>query len=76
MSERGGARDKASVPSFVLKGCAIEEVGRALNDEGIAVRSGHHCARPILRRCGPQSRRMLKQPSLSIQQINVSNMLR
>ncbi|KVV36056.1 hypothetical protein WK81_27885 [Burkholderia ubonensis] len=52
MSERGGARDKASVPSFVLKGCATEEVGRALNDEGIAVRSGHHCARPILRRFG------------------------
>lgn len=28
------------------------EVGHALNEEGIAVRTGHHCARPILRRFG------------------------
>ncbi|TAN53186.1 MAG: aminotransferase class V-fold PLP-dependent enzyme, partial [Rhodospirillales bacterium] len=32
-----------------------EEVGRALNGEGIAVRSGHHCAQPILRRFGLES---------------------
>ena len=31
------------------------EVGRALNDEGIAVRSGHHCAQPILRRFGVEA---------------------
>ncbi|KVD39198.1 cysteine desulfurase [Burkholderia sp. ABCPW 11] len=48
----GTARDKASVLSFVLKGYETEEVGQALNDEGIAVRSGHHCAQPILRRFG------------------------
>ncbi|PCE34254.1 family 2A encapsulin nanocompartment cargo protein cysteine desulfurase [Burkholderia ubonensis] len=48
----GTARDKASVLSFVLKGYATEEVGRALDEEGIAVRSGHHCAQPILRRFG------------------------
>ncbi|WP_414441866.1 family 2A encapsulin nanocompartment cargo protein cysteine desulfurase [Burkholderia sp. 22PA0106] len=48
----GTARDKASVLSFVLKGYETEEVGRALNEEGIAVRSGHHCAQPILRRFG------------------------
>jgi len=48
----GTARDKASVLSFVLKGYEPEEVGRALNEEGIAVRSGHHCAQPILRRFG------------------------
>ena len=46
----GTARDKASVLSFVLKGHTTEEVGGALNEEGIAVRSGHHCAQPILRR--------------------------
>lgn len=48
----GTAQDKASVLSFVLKGYETEEVGQALNEEGIAVRSGHHCAQPILRRFG------------------------
>jgi cysteine desulfurase/selenocysteine lyase len=48
----GTARDKASVLSFVLDGYTTEEVGKALNQEGIAVRTGHHCAQPILRRFG------------------------
>ena len=48
----GTAPDKASVLSFVLAGYSTEEVGRALNQEGIAVRTGHHCAQPILRRFG------------------------
>lgn len=48
----GTAADKASVLSFVLAGYRTEEVGSALNQEGIAVRSGHHCAQPILRRFG------------------------
>jgi cysteine desulfurase/selenocysteine lyase len=48
----GTAPDKAAVMSFTLKGYQTEEVGAALNKEGIAVRSGHHCAQPILRRFG------------------------
>ncbi|MDN5936252.1 MAG: SufS family cysteine desulfurase, partial [Nitrosospira sp.] len=40
----GTAPDKAGVLSFALKGFATEEVGDALNREGIAVRAGHHCA--------------------------------
>ncbi len=48
----GTARDKASVLSFVLAGYTTQEVGVALNEEGIAVRTGHHCAQPILRRFG------------------------
>ncbi|MBC7858663.1 MAG: cysteine desulfurase, partial [Burkholderiaceae bacterium] len=48
----GTAADKASVLSFVLQGYETAEVGKALNEEGIAVRSGHHCAQPILRRFG------------------------
>jgi cysteine desulfurase / selenocysteine lyase len=48
----GTSREKASVLSFVLEGYKTEEVGKALNQEGIAVRSGHHCAQPILRRFG------------------------
>ena len=51
----GTAADKASVLSFVLEGYSTEEVGRALNEEGIAVRSGHHCAQPILRRFGVEA---------------------
>ena len=48
----GTAAEKASVLSFVLEGYPTEEVGAAFNKEGIAVRSGHHCAQPILRRFG------------------------
>ncbi len=48
----GTAKEKASVLSFTLEGYKSEEVGAALNQEGIAVRSGHHCAQPILRRFG------------------------
>ena len=48
----GTAHDKASVLSFVLDGHTTQEVGEALNEEGIAVRTGHHCAQPILRRFG------------------------
>jgi cysteine desulfurase/selenocysteine lyase len=48
----GTAADKASVLSFVLQGHSPEQVGEALSDEGIAVRAGHHCAQPILRRFG------------------------
>ena len=51
----GTAAQKASVISFVLPGYQTEEVGAALNREGIAVRSGHHCAQPILRRFGVES---------------------
>jgi cysteine desulfurase / selenocysteine lyase len=51
----GTARDKASVLSFVLQGYQTEDVGKALNQEGIAVRSGHHCAQPILRRFGVEA---------------------
>ncbi len=51
----GTAQDKASVASFVLDGYKTEEVGKALNQEGIAVRTGHHCAQPILRRFGVEA---------------------
>lgn len=51
----GTANNKASVASFVLAGYQTEEVGKALNQEGIAVRSGHHCAQPILRRFGVEA---------------------
>jgi cysteine desulfurase/selenocysteine lyase len=51
----GTATDKTSVLSFVLKGHSTQEVGDALNQAGIAVRTGHHCAQPILRRFGQET---------------------
>ncbi|HTF95559.1 MAG TPA: family 2A encapsulin nanocompartment cargo protein cysteine desulfurase [Cellvibrio sp.] len=51
----GTAANKASVLSFTLAGYKTEEVGAELNREGIAVRSGHHCAQPILRRFGVET---------------------
>ena len=51
----GTAHEKASVMSFTLEGYTNDEVGKALNQEGIAVRTGHHCAQPILRRFGVES---------------------
>jgi cysteine desulfurase/selenocysteine lyase len=51
----GNAAEKAAVLSFVLDGFRSEEVGEALNREGIAVRAGHHCAQPILRRFGVET---------------------
>ena len=51
----GTAKEKTSVSSFILDGYSNDEVGQALNQEGIAVRTGHHCAQPILRRFGLES---------------------
>ncbi len=51
----GQARDKVSVISFVLKDRRTEEIGKRLDLEGIAVRAGHHCAQPSLRRYGVES---------------------
>jgi cysteine desulfurase/selenocysteine lyase len=48
----GTAPEKAAILSFVLDGQRIEDVGTALNREGIAVRAGHHCAQPSVRRFG------------------------
>ncbi len=48
----GTAAEKVSVLSFLLDGFSPEEVGKALDQYGIAVRAGHHCAQPILRRFG------------------------
>jgi cysteine desulfurase/selenocysteine lyase len=48
----GTAREKSSALSFVLDGSTIDSVGQQLDQQGIAVRVGHHCAQPILRSYG------------------------
>src|SRR5579875_1565413 len=51
----GTAAHKVAVASFVVDGMRTEDVGRALDACGIAVRAGHHCAQPALRRFGVES---------------------
>jgi cysteine desulfurase / selenocysteine lyase len=46
----GTAREKAGVLSFVLDGVHPHDVGTVLDHEGIAVRTGHHCAQPVMDR--------------------------
>ena len=48
----GTARDKASVLSFIVDGVHAHDVGTILDHAGIAVRAGHHCAMPVMRRFG------------------------
>ena len=48
----GAAAGTRGAISLVLDEIRVEDVGQALNQEGIAVRAGHHCAQPILRRFG------------------------
>jgi len=48
----GTAREKASVLSFVVDGVHPHDVGAILDDEGVAVRAGHHCAQPVMERLG------------------------
>jgi cysteine desulfurase/selenocysteine lyase len=59
----GTAPDKASALSFVLDGHRPADIGSALDQQGIAVRAGHHCAQPILRRYGLES---AVRPSLAM----------
>src|SRR5436190_12412636 len=46
----GTARQKASVISFTLEGVHPHDIGTILDQEGIAIRTGHHCAQPLMMR--------------------------
>jgi cysteine desulfurase/selenocysteine lyase len=48
----GTAKNKSSVLSFVLKGIHAYDLGVLLNEQGIAVRTGHHCCQPLMARFG------------------------
>jgi cysteine desulfurase/selenocysteine lyase len=48
----GTAKEKAAVISFVLEGAHSHDVATVLDQEGVAVRAGHHCAQPIMERFG------------------------
>ena len=59
----GTALNKASALAFKLDGYSDEEVGKRLDAYGIAVRTGHHCAQPVLRHFGYES---VVRPTLAI----------
>jgi cysteine desulfurase/selenocysteine lyase len=48
----GTAEHKAAVLSFAVDGVHPHDVGTLLNEEGVAIRTGHHCAQPVMRRFG------------------------
>ena len=48
----GTARDKASVLSFVIDGIHAHDLGTIVDREGVAIRTGHHCAMPVMERFG------------------------
>jgi cysteine desulfurase / selenocysteine lyase len=48
----GTARDKAGILSFVMDGVHPHDIGTIVDSEGIAIRTGHHCAMPVMERFG------------------------
>jgi len=46
----GTAREKSSVLSFTVDNIHPHDVGTILDDQGIAIRAGHHCAQPVMKR--------------------------
>jgi len=46
----GTAEKKAAVLSFLLEGVHPHDVGTLLNEDGVAIRTGHHCAQPVMQR--------------------------
>jgi cysteine desulfurase/selenocysteine lyase len=48
----GTAKEKAGVISFVLEGIHPHDIGTVLDRDGIAIRTGHHCAQPVMQRFG------------------------
>ena len=48
----GTAPEKASVLSFVMDGVHPHDIGTILDDAGVAIRAGHHCAQPLMRHFG------------------------
>jgi len=46
----GTAKDKVGVLSFVMEGAHPHDIGTILDNEGIAIRAGHHCAMPLMER--------------------------
>jgi cysteine desulfurase/selenocysteine lyase len=48
----GTAREKVGVLSFVMDGAHPHDIGTIVDAEGVAIRTGHHCAQPVMERFG------------------------
>jgi cysteine desulfurase/selenocysteine lyase len=48
----GTAAEKSSVLSFVMDGVHPHDIGTIVDQEGVAIRTGHHCAQPLMLRLG------------------------
>ncbi len=48
----GTAPDKASIVSFVMEGVHPHDIGTIVDQQGVAIRAGHHCAQPVMERYG------------------------
>ena len=48
----GTAPDKASILSFVMEGVHPHDIGTIVDQQGVAIRTGHHCAQPVMERFG------------------------
>ena len=48
----GTAAEKAAVLSFDVEGIHPHDIGTLLNEDGVAIRTGHHCAQPVMQRFG------------------------
>jgi cysteine desulfurase/selenocysteine lyase len=48
----GTAAEKSSVLSFVMDGVHPHDIGTVVDQEGVAIRTGHHCAQPLMQRLG------------------------
>jgi cysteine desulfurase/selenocysteine lyase len=54
----GTAPEKASILSFVVEGVHPHDIGTIVDREGVAIRTGHHCAQPVMERfCVPATAR-------------------
>jgi cysteine desulfurase/selenocysteine lyase len=51
----GTAKEKTGVLSFVMDGVHPHDIGTILDQEGIAIRTGHHCAQPVMERFGVEA---------------------
>jgi cysteine desulfurase/selenocysteine lyase len=50
----GNAKEKVSVISFAIEGLHHQDIGIILDQQGIAIRTGHHCTQPLMQRLGIQ----------------------
>ncbi|OGX42130.1 MAG: cysteine sulfinate desulfinase [Omnitrophica WOR_2 bacterium RIFCSPLOWO2_12_FULL_50_9] len=48
----GTAKEKAAILSFIVSGIHAHDIGTLVNDEGVAIRTGHHCTQPVMRHFG------------------------